>query len=783
MKTGPEILIVDDNKSFRKGLNLSFTQEGYSVTEAGNGLQALKKLESERFDIVVADIRMPGLDGLELLKKIGELEADCPVITITAHASVDIAVEAMKRGAFDFIEKPFKFQDLELKVKKALEKLSLLREVKKLSRENEYLKSEAESHYDFNNIVGKSKRMLEVYSLIEKIAASNSNVLIYGESGTGKELAARAVHYRSSRNSAPFIKINCSVYPETLLESELFGHEKGAFSGATKSRAGRFEIADGGSIFIDEIGELSPPAQIKLLNVIQEKEFERIGDNRTRKVDVRIIAATNKDLGESVVNKQFREDLYYRLNVISISLPPLRERKEDIPSLVSHFLDKYQSGKNISGKPKITGISENAMDALKEYCWPGNVRELENVIERAIVLADGTLLETRDLPLGIQSNGNDTPVNVKENGNLNLQDKISDYEKEIIERAFRKCNGAISRTAEELGVERNALRYKLKKYGLIMLFFCTLLISFLCAPSFGNDPDSKSVTEKAWSRIMEMKNKINAISERQKIIEKESREKSEQIEGKKQSKSLFPSSTDRDIQSLLKDVRNLSLEYTALQKEKTILISELSDNSERYITAEAFRIKDLAEKMRKIDSNEKSSEWLEYYNEIFKIQSRISEAANLSKSDYGIVQKNIEISIFRGNSQNIDDVSEEIEYIEEGVTLLIESLEKLHSRLEYLYNVKEAKERLNSLTRRLHAGDRLKPSEMINMSNMKKDIKIIEEEIENIKENISLSEMKVKEFKSKYAKLQSIISSYENSGRITDDSESKENIVPAQTAE
>ncbi len=780
MNKGPEILVVDDNKSFRRGLNLSFSAEGYSVTEAENGIQALKTLKEGSFDILISDIRMPGLSGLELLEKLKEMECDCPVIMITAHASVDVAVDAMKKGAFDFIEKPFKFQDIELKVKKALEKLSLVREVKKLSRENEYLKDEAKSEYDFENIVGKSKKMLEVYSLIKKIAASSSNVLIYGESGTGKELVARAVHYRSDRSNAPFIRINCSVYPENLLESELFGHEKGAFSGASKSRVGRFEIADGGSIFIDEIGELSAPAQIKLLNVIQEREFERIGDNKTRKVDVRIIAATNKDLAESVVNKQFREDLYYRLNVISITLPPLRERKEDIPALSFHFLKKYGTGKNALKKQPITGISKDALDILSAYHWPGNVRELENVIERAVVLAEGSLLETPDLPMAIRTDNHAERV-IAENDGGNLQDKIADYEKAIIEKAFEKCNGVISKTAEELGVERNALRYKLKKYGFIALFLCAFLYSVFMPTAYAFDSDVKEETTILWSKISDIKAKIRDISTRQKLIERTSKEKSELLERKKLSGGFLPASADNEIQNLLKEIRDLSDEYTSLQKEKIRLSREISDYSEQYIKAGSLRIKMLTENIRKTSSGGETPEWIQEYREIEEIEKNISQVTYSGKSRLEIIDGNIEISIFRNNPNNIDRITEEIEYIDEGVSMLIQSLDKLHSRLEYLYNVKEAKERLSAMYRRIHSGDRLKPSELAAVSNLEKDIKSLEDEIEIIKNDISLSEIKIKEFKKKYAELEEMISSYEDENIITENKRKENLLIPAKS--
>ncbi|RMF94530.1 MAG: response regulator [Candidatus Schekmanbacteria bacterium] len=761
MNKGPEILIVDDNKSFRKGLNLSFSQEGYSVTEAENGLQALEKIDEQRFDVIIADIKMPGLDGIGFLKKVQESEIDSPVIMITAHASVDIAVEAMKRGAFDFIEKPFKFEDLELKVKKALEKLSLIREVKKLSIENEYLKNEEKSHYDFDNIVGKSPRMMQVYSLIEKVANSNSNVLIYGESGTGKELVARAVHYRSNRSAGPFIKINCSVYPETLLESELFGHEKGAFSGATKSRPGRFEIADGGSIFIDEIGELSPPAQVKLLNVIQEKEFERIGDNKTRKVDVRIIAATNKDLSELVAKRKFREDLYYRLNVISITLPPLRERVEDIPALVNHFLNKYQSEKSFSGKVRIKGITDEALNILKKYHWPGNVRELENVIERAVVLAEGPMLKKEDLPIGIQKEERKKIFNFNGNENLKLQERISEYEKDIIENAYKRCNGNISKTAEELGVERNALRYKLKKYGLIIILMALFLFNYFSYPALSENSEKLSKGNVSWNEIISIKERLNAISKRQSEIEKESKEKSIKIEEKKNSGKLIPNSADSKIQELLQDVRELSTEYTTLQKEKILLTNKLSADSEKFIKNGMARMKELIEKIKKIDSNEEPEKWNNYYNEIFTLQNHIYEASEISGGSYEIIRGNIEINIFSENSRNIDEITEEIDFLEEGVNLLIESIEKLHSRLEYLYNIKEAKERLLALTKRFHSSNMPIPSDMVTMSNLQKDIHNIEEEIDEIKKNIELSESKVNELKMRYGKLQNIISNYE----------------------
>lgn len=381
------LLIVDDERNYLIVLEDLLSEEGYEVVTAETAPKALEILQSQELDLVITDMKMPGMDGMALLDNIHTQHPDLPVIMMTAYGTIEKAVEAMRKGAFDYIMKPFKNEELKLTIRKGVEHYRLI-------RQNRHLSRELQERYQFSNIIGKSAPMQRIYELIEKVAPTKATVLITGESGTGKELIARAIHYNSTRQDHPFISVNCGALPENLLESELFGHEKGAFSGAVSQRRGRFELAHGGTLFLDEISEMSPSLQVKLLRVLQEMEFERVGGSQTLKVDVRVVAASNRDLKAEIAEGGFRSDLFYRLNVVHIGLPPLRERTDDIPLLVNHFLDKYRKE---SGRSALE-MEPEALRCLFEYSWPGNVRELENVIERAVILAAGDRITVKDFP-------------------------------------------------------------------------------------------------------------------------------------------------------------------------------------------------------------------------------------------------------------------------------------------------------------------------------------------------------------------------------------------------
>jgi DNA-binding NtrC family response regulator len=452
------ILIVDDEIQNREYLSEILSDEGYFVSAASNGREAVNRLAQEPFEVVLTDLQMPELDGLGVIQYLVENKLNSIGIIYTGYGSVKTAVDAMRLGAFDYITKPFKADEIKVVVKKALEHLAL-------QAENIYLKQQLKAKYKFENIVGTADKMQRVFSLIDKGASTDSTVLIFGESGTGKELVARALHYNSPRAQNPFVPVNCGAIPEELLESELFGHEKGAFTGAFRTRIGRFELAGTGSIFLDEISEMSPNLQVKLLRIIQEREFERVGGVKSIKADVRIIAATNKILEEEVAEGRFREDLYYRLNVIPINLPPLRERTEDIPLLVKHFLSKYS---NVgSGRPD---FSKKAMATLMRYRWPGNVRELENLVERMVVLSEGPEIDVDDLPERILSGANVAPshipqIDLPESG-IDLSTAVNEFERSIIVQALNKSNWVKNRAAKLLHVNRTTLVEKIKKQKL-----------------------------------------------------------------------------------------------------------------------------------------------------------------------------------------------------------------------------------------------------------------------------------------------------------------------------
>lgn len=447
-----QILIVDDEVNVRRLLFEVLTKEGYNIKAAENAPKALEMLAESSFDLVMMDIRMPGMDGIEAFHIIRENYPKVIVIMMTAFVSIETAVEAMKMGAYNYISKPFDISEIKVTVKRALE-------INKLTEEVKGLRLEIQNRFSINNIIGKSEKMKEVYKIIGKVADSNSNVLIHGESGTGKELVAKAIHYNSHRKNAKFVKVNCGALPENLLESEIFGYEKGAFTGAVEMKTGKFEYASGGTIFLDEISEMSPNLQVKLLRIIQEKEFERVGGLESIKADVRIVAATNRNLKKLIKSRDFRKDMFYRLSVVSIFLPPLRERKEDILLLAEYFLSKYNKEMN----KKFNHISLEAMRFLMAYDWPGNVRELENAIERAMVLGSGTILLPENLLL------DSTPFSRHEVEILYFEDKplrqiLHEVEKKVLNKALNRNGWNKARTARKLQMSRQALLYKIEEY-------------------------------------------------------------------------------------------------------------------------------------------------------------------------------------------------------------------------------------------------------------------------------------------------------------------------------
>jgi DNA-binding NtrC family response regulator len=451
----PTILIVEDEAKMRRLLELHLAEEGYTTHAAPDAEAGLKLLRQEKVDVVVTDLKLPGMDGLEFLQAVKRANAALPVIVMTAYGTVETAVEAMKAGASDYVLKPFSMEEMKLIIGKELD-------VHRLREENRSLREALGQRYEFRNIVARSARMQEVLATVERVAPTNSTVLLGGESGVGKDMIARAIHQHSRRAAGPFIKINCTAIPENLLESELFGYEKGAFTGAVTAKPGKFELADKGTIFLDEIGDVPSSIQAKLLRVLQEREFERLGGTKTLKVDVRVVAATNQDLRAALEEGTFREDLYYRLNVVPINLPPLRERKEDIPYLVDHFLERFARE---SGKP-ISGITPQAVQSLMEFHWPGNVRELENIIERAVAFSTGTRLDVGDIRLDLSPSEPAAPSAAT--AALPFPPEgvtLEQFEDEIVREALRRANGNKSQAARLLGLSRNALRYRLSKMG------------------------------------------------------------------------------------------------------------------------------------------------------------------------------------------------------------------------------------------------------------------------------------------------------------------------------
>jgi two-component system response regulator PilR (NtrC family) len=458
-KKNAKILIVDDETSMRNLFSIMLKKEGYDVDAAEDGSAAMSLLDSKIYDLVITDIMMPKMKGTELLKKVKEVHPETVVIMITAYASTESAVEAMKEGAYDYITKPFSVEEIKVIIRNALEK-------GRLERENIFLKRELDKGYSFESIIGFSPVMHKVFDMIERVSQTKTNILISGESGTGKELVARAIHNKSQRKNRPFVVINCGGIPENLLESDLFGHVKGAFTGAVVHKEGLFEVADTGTIFLDEVGELTAPIQVKLLRAIQERTFKRVGGTEDISVDVRIIAATNKDLEHEVIGGKFREDLYWRLKVIEMRLPPLRDRKEDIPLLAEHFLKKFSAEQ---GK-EIKKISTYALEVLKEYSFPGNVRELENIIERSVALEHSNIVLPESLALSVYKWNGDHNQTKKTTDILtkgfSMERHIEGLEKELITEALMRSGGRKKDAAVILGISYWVLLRKIEKYGL-----------------------------------------------------------------------------------------------------------------------------------------------------------------------------------------------------------------------------------------------------------------------------------------------------------------------------
>ena len=451
------ILIVDDEKHYPLILGEVLRDEGYEAYTASSGMEALDIINTHLIDLVLTDVKMPGMTGIQLLEKIKGVKPDLPVIIMTAFGSVEKAVDAMHKGAYTFILKPFENEALIAHVAKAL---SMYRIV----QENNLLRSAIQSRYHFDNIIGKSKPMQELYEIIQKVAPTQATVLLEGESGTGKEMVARSIHYNSHRKDKPLVAVNCAAFAETLLESELFGHEKGAFTGAGAMKKGRFEMAEQGTLFLDEIGELPMPLQVKLLRVLQEKTIERVGGGTVIPVDFRLIAATNKNLEEEVQKGNFREDLYYRLNVVKATLPPLRDRTEDIPLLIDHFIKKYTQGPEAPHAVK--GVAQDAAQLLCDYHWKGNVRELENVIERSVILTSSDLVTPADLPPQFRGSSSATLQLDGIPEGVGLAETLAAVEKRMIQNAMKKSGNVQTKAAKLLGIGKSGLNQKLKKYHL-----------------------------------------------------------------------------------------------------------------------------------------------------------------------------------------------------------------------------------------------------------------------------------------------------------------------------
>jgi two-component system, NtrC family, response regulator AtoC len=458
VRKSAHVLLVEDEADVRESLKVQLEEEGHHVVETESGSEALALAENSRFDIVLTDVMLPDLNGLELVQRFNQLPQKPVTVVMTGYGTVEMAVKAIKAGAFEFLQKPFSVDVLSALIASALR-------VKALHDENQELKRTVKGQFGLGRLVSSSQVMQEVFRLVECVAETDSTVLILGESGTGKELLAQTIHFNSLRRKGNLIPVNCGAIPEALLESELFGHEKGAFTGAIASRVGRFELAEGGTIFLDEIGDLSPPLQVKLLRVLQERTFERVGGTRTYKTDARVVAATNQDLEVLVAAKQFREDLFYRLNVVPVIVPPLRQRVEDIPLLLSHFMNQF----NERRRAELTGIAPEAMTLLCEYSWPGNVRELGNIVERIAILKRRGQIEVEDLPEKIRQHAGHHPPNVPAAipvGGVDLSRVVEEFENRLILEALERTNWVKSKAARLLQINRTTLIEKLKKKSL-----------------------------------------------------------------------------------------------------------------------------------------------------------------------------------------------------------------------------------------------------------------------------------------------------------------------------
>ncbi len=456
------ILIVDDEESIREFFEIMLKREGYQVLTASNGAQALDVLKKQNADLIISDIQMPEMSGMELLAKVKEADPEAILIMITAFGSTETAVEAMKLGAYDYIQKPFKIDEVKIIIRKALEN-------RHLTLENAQLKKELGTKYAFDNLIGGAPPMLRIYDMVKRVANTKSSALITGESGTGKELIARAIHYNGPLKDRPFVTVNCGAIPENLMESEMFGHKKGSFTGAIADKRGLFEVANGGTIFLDELGELPLTMQVKLLRVIQEGTFKRVGSTEDVTVEVRVISATNKNLDVEVKAGKFREDLFYRLNVIQIHCPPLRERREDIPMLANHFLEKFSNALSVNVKQ----ISQEAMDVLKSYHFPGNVRELENVVERTVALESSATILPESWPRHLsesRASGNDSldahRIEIDHDKGVNLEALVAEFEKALLTKALERTGGIKKRAARLLSISFRSMRYRVDKYGL-----------------------------------------------------------------------------------------------------------------------------------------------------------------------------------------------------------------------------------------------------------------------------------------------------------------------------
>jgi two-component system response regulator HydG len=455
---GISLLIIEDNDAMRDGMSQILKKAGYPVAEARSGREGLAVLEKRAADLVITDYKMAETDGIQVLKQIKERFPETEVIVMTAFATVELAVEAMKGGAWDFVTKPFSQDELKIKVARAAEMIEQRRKAGRLADENRFWREEEDVRFNYGEIVGESSVMKAVYDTIARVSPGDTSVLIYGESGTGKELLARAIHFHSRRKEWPFIRVNCGALAEGVLESELFGHEKGAFTGAIRRKKGRFELAEKGTLFLDEVGDLPLGIQVKLLRVLQEREFERVGGEETLKTDVRLIAATHRNLKEEVESGRFREDLFYRLHILPVTLPPLRDRKEDIALLAAHFLKRL--GREL--RKQGLSLTESGLEMLQAYDWPGNVRELENVLERAIVLSDGNEIDRSCLSF-MTSGPQGTKI---ADSTMNLEAVLASVEKRHLQNALKASGGVKARTARLLGIKESALYYKLEKYKL-----------------------------------------------------------------------------------------------------------------------------------------------------------------------------------------------------------------------------------------------------------------------------------------------------------------------------